>query len=164
MNRADVRGAATGEVNTRKKHERVPRILVGDRERVDGERSSVRRDLAGRFQCGEPTGSAGNLQPGQAVRRSRRLHERVKLARELERCLLNQEFEPACRARGRKMQEELTVRGALDLPVRPPETKEKEVLPGLQRNGIVFQFAARGTRVDSAQRRKTRNQEGQLSF
>src|SRR5439155_18532727 len=100
MNRADVRGAVTGEVNTRKEHERVPRILVGNRERVDGEWSGVRRDLANSFQCGEPTGSAGNLKSGQAVRRSQRLHESVKLARELERCLLNQEFEPACRARG----------------------------------------------------------------
>src|SRR6266571_9145183 len=62
------------------------------------------------------------------------------------------------------MQEELTVRAALDLPVRPCETKEKEVVPGLQRNGIVLQFTARETRVDSAQRRKTRNQERQLSF
>src|SRR2546429_7844050 len=54
MNRTDVSRAVAGEVPAGKKHERVPRVVVGTGQRVDGQRAGVGRDMTGGFERGEP--------------------------------------------------------------------------------------------------------------
>ena len=70
VNRADVSRAVAGEVRAGEKHERVPRVVVGDREAVDRERAGVGREVAGGFQRGKPARRPRLEHIAQIVRRS----------------------------------------------------------------------------------------------
>ena len=68
VNRADIGRAIGSKVHTCQEHQGFPRIVIGNRQRIDGEKVRVRTALAHGREFGQPSSRAWLEQGLQAIR------------------------------------------------------------------------------------------------